>query len=89
MSAQVKTKTPPAKQSELVEQAFANLLDVRAAHHLADLEAVEVREELALLDGLRGELARGACVEQSPLTSRAFGPISAVFAQNCIRSRLF
>ena len=32
MSAQVKTKTPPAKQSDLVEQAFANLLDVRAAY---------------------------------------------------------
>ena len=32
MSAQVKTKTPPAKQSDLVEQAFANLLNVRAAY---------------------------------------------------------
>ena len=32
MSAQVKTKTPLAKQSDLVEQAFAKLLDVRAAY---------------------------------------------------------
>ena len=32
MSAQAKTKIPPLKQSDLVEQAFAALIDVRAAY---------------------------------------------------------
>ena len=35
------------------------------------------------------EVEPPACVEESPLTSRDFGPFSAVFAQNCTRSRLF
>ena len=59
MSAKVKTKTPPAKQSDLVEQAFANLLDVRAAY---DSEAGLDKLKLAYLLAGRRMMASPAKV---------------------------